>query len=98
MTIGKKFGISVGALLVLMAALGVAAWTALSRVDQELKQAVSRTAVVIDRVQGAGKRVQETMSDTRGAALSYGNGDEKAGAADATKLQAAYVRLNQMIR
>jgi methyl-accepting chemotaxis protein/methyl-accepting chemotaxis protein-1 (serine sensor receptor) len=98
MTIGKKLGLCVGALLVLMTSLGVAAWTTLGRVSAQLDDVVSRTAVAIDQVQGAGKRVQETMSDARGAALSYGNGDELSGAANEKKLKAAYVRLGEMVR
>jgi len=98
MTIGKKLGFCVGALLVLIVSLGLAAWITLGSVSAQLDDVVNRTAVAIDQVQGAGKRVQETMSDARGAALSYGNGDEQSGAANEKKLQDANVRLGEMIR
>jgi methyl-accepting chemotaxis protein/methyl-accepting chemotaxis protein-1 (serine sensor receptor) len=38
------------------------------------------------------------MSDARGAALSYGNGDEESGAANEKKMKDAYVRLEEMVR
>jgi len=98
MTIGRKLGVTVGAMLMLIAGLGLAAWTTLSVVGRQLNDAVNRTAVVIDQVQGAGKRVQETMSDCRGAALSYGNGDNAGGDANVKKLAAADARLGEMIQ
>jgi methyl-accepting chemotaxis protein/methyl-accepting chemotaxis protein-1 (serine sensor receptor) len=97
LTIGKKLGTGVGLLLLLIVSLGTGAWISLIRVSRELDQAVNRTAVVIDQVQGAGKRLEETMSDTRGAALSYGNFDTVSGAANEKKLESAYARMAEMI-
>jgi len=96
-TIGRKLGTSAGSLLLLVVLLGAASWTALNRVSGELDRAVTRTAVAIDQMQGAAKRAEETTSDTRGAALSYGNEDDASGAANEKKLAAAYVRLDQMM-
>jgi len=98
MTIGKKFALCVGSLLAVVGLLGVSCWGTLGRVSAQLDEVVNRTAVAIDQVQGAGKRIQETMSDARGAALSYGNGDERSGAANEKKLRDAYVRLGEMIK
>jgi methyl-accepting chemotaxis protein len=98
MTIGKKLGLCVGAMLVLMAFLGLAAWKTLGQVSGQLNELVNRTAVAIDQVQGAGKRIQETMSDARGAALSYGNGDLQNGEANEKKLKDASTRLGEMMR
>lgn len=98
MTIGKRLGISVGSLLVLIVILGLASWNAVNQVSMRLNKIVSNTAVVIDQVQGSGKRLQEAMSDARGAALAYTNDDEKAGAANVKKLQAANVRMGEMIQ
>jgi methyl-accepting chemotaxis protein len=97
MTIGKKLGISVGVLLLLLMALGVAAWSSLGRVAGELDETLNRTAVALDLVQAIGKRAQETVSDSRGAALSDADGDAKESEADRKLLQAAHVRLGEMI-
>jgi methyl-accepting chemotaxis protein/methyl-accepting chemotaxis protein-1 (serine sensor receptor) len=97
LTIGRKLGVSVGVLLVLIVVLGATAWLTLGSVSVELNQAVGRTATMMDLVQGLSKRSQETVSDTRGAALSYANGDLKSAAANEKKLQAAYVRMGEMV-
>ncbi|MGD0796897.1 MAG: methyl-accepting chemotaxis protein [Acidobacteriaceae bacterium] len=96
LTIGRKLGVSVGILLVLIVSLGATAWLTLGGVGAELNDAVTRTATMMDLVQGIGKRSQETVSDIRGAALSYANGDQKTAAANEKKLQAAYTRMGEM--
>jgi methyl-accepting chemotaxis protein len=98
LTIGKKLGLNVGALLVLTMGLGIAALSSVSRVSTELDTAVNKTAVKLDLVQGIGKRALETSSDSRGAALSYINGDQQGASANELKMQGAYKRLGEMIR
>ena len=60
MTIGKKLGFCVGALLVLIVSLGLAAWITLGSVSAQLDDVVNRTAVAIDQVQGAELLVDES--------------------------------------
>jgi len=98
LTIGRKLGVSAGVLVALVVVLGATAWTTLGSVSAELSQAVNRTAAMMDLVQGIGKRSQETVSDSRGAALSYASGDTKSAEANEKKLGAAYVRLGEMMR
>jgi methyl-accepting chemotaxis protein/methyl-accepting chemotaxis protein-1 (serine sensor receptor) len=97
-TIGKKLGLSVGALLALALSMGFAAWSAIGRVNAELDVALNKTAVTLDLTQAIGKRAQETVSDSRGAALAYATGDAQGAALNLKKLQGAYTRLDEMIR
>ena len=98
MSIGKKLGGSIGILLLLILGLGYVAWSTLGRLSQELDQAVSRTAVMLDLIQAIGKRDQECVSDSRGAALAYASKDAAGVESNRKKMVAAYVRLHEMVR
>ncbi len=98
MSIGKKLGGSVSILLLLILGLGYVAWSTLGRLSSELDQAVSRTAVMLDLIQAIGKRDQECVSDSRGAALAYAAKDSRGVDVNRKKMLAAYVRLHEMAR
>lgn len=98
MSIGKKLGGSISILLLLILGLGYVAWSTLSRLSRELDQAVTRTAVMLDLIQAIGKRDQECVSDSRGAALAYASRDAAGVETNRKKMVAAYVRLHELVR
>ena len=98
LSIGRKLGGSISMLLLLILGLGFVSWSSLGRLSHELDQAVTRTAVMLDLIQAIGKRDQECVSDSRGAALAYASRDQAGVDVNRKKMNAAYGRLHEMVR
>ena len=77
MTIGKKLGLSLGALLTLTLALGYGAWNAVDSLKAELDTSLNKTAVKLDLSNAVGKRMNEISAANRGMMLGYMNHDAK---------------------
>jgi methyl-accepting chemotaxis protein len=75
MTIGKKLGLSLGALLALTLGLGYAAWHAASTLGEELDVAVTKTAPKLDYANAIGRRVSQLVAANRAVMLGYVNHD-----------------------
>ena len=76
MTIGKKLGISLGALVLLTLGLGLVAWRAVNNLSMELDTAIHKTAVKVDLIANVGKRLNEVAAADRGIMLGYMNKDD----------------------
>src|SRR5579863_1215076 len=98
MTIGKKLGFSLGALMTLTLGLGFAAWHAVSSLSAELDTAVSKTAVKLDLANALGKRLNEIAAANRGVMLAYMNKDERFVEENSRRLTAARKRAGEQLR
>ncbi|MCX6594444.1 MAG: methyl-accepting chemotaxis protein [Acidobacteria bacterium] len=75
MTIGKKLGISLGALMLLVVGLAGASWFTVSSLGEELDTAVNRTAPKLDYSNAVGRRIAQVAAANRAAMLGYMNHD-----------------------
>ncbi len=75
MTIGKKLGFSLGALLALTLGLGYVAWHAVSAMGEQLDTAVNKTSVKLDLIDETGQRLNDVSVSNRGVMLGYMNHD-----------------------
>jgi methyl-accepting chemotaxis protein/methyl-accepting chemotaxis protein-1 (serine sensor receptor) len=77
MTIGKKLGFSLGALILLTLSLGCSAWYSMRALSAELDEAVNKTAVKLDLSNALSKRLYAIAAANRGIMLGYINHDDK---------------------
>ena len=75
MTIGKKLGISFGALMLLVAGLAAAAWFTVNKLGEELDTAVNRTGPKLDYSNAVGRLIAQVAASNRAAMLGYVNQD-----------------------
>jgi len=75
MTIGRKLGISLGALLALTFGLGYASWYAVGCIGAQLDTAITKTAPKLDYSTAIGRRADEVMAANRAAMLGYTSHD-----------------------
>jgi methyl-accepting chemotaxis protein len=95
MTIGKKLGFSLGAILALTLGLGFVAWQGVNTLAEQLDQSIHKTAVRLELAQVIGSLAQELAAQNRGAQLAYMNKNEAGAQKFEGKLQSALSRLTQ---
>ena len=98
MTIGKKLGISLGALLTLTLGLGYTAWHAVSSLGDELDTAVIKTAPKLDYANAIGRRVSEMVASNRAVMLGYVNHDTAFAEANLKKMDDARKILDERMK
>ena len=98
MTIRQKLGWSVGALVLATTVLGCVSWNAVASLTKELDVAIHKSAVKLDLVQSVGKRMQERLASTRGAALADVTKNTVQAEAARKKRVAAAIRIAEMIQ
>ena len=77
MTIGKKLGMSLGALVILTLGLGYVAWHAVSTLTEQLDTAINKTTAKIVLSDDLSQLTDQISSDNRGMMLGYMNKDPK---------------------
>lgn len=97
MTIGKKLGISLGALVLLTLGSGLVAWRAVSNLSMELDTAIHKTAVKVDLIANVGKRLNEVAAADRGIMLGYMNKDDDFVQRNTQKMTAARKRVDEQM-
>ena len=97
MTIGKKLGFSLGALMVLTLGLGASAWYAISGLSAELDTAVNKTAVKLDKSNALSKRLYSISSANRGIMLGYMNHDDQFVETNVREIEDAKKRVGEQI-
>ena len=98
MTIGKKLGISLGALLALTLGLGYVAWHAVSAMGEQLDTAVNKTSVKLDLIDETGQRLNDVSVSNRGVMLGYMNHDAGFVENNIKKMDAARKRVDEQMK
>jgi methyl-accepting chemotaxis protein len=98
MTIGKKLGFSLGAILALTLGLGYVAWRAVGAMGDQLDTAVNKTSVKLDLIDETAQRLNEVAAANRGVMLGYMNRDAGFVENNIKKMDAARKRVDEQMK
>jgi methyl-accepting chemotaxis protein len=98
MTIGKKLGFSLGALMALTVGLGYSAWHAVSQLGEELETAVTQTAPKLDYASEIGGSIYKVIASNRAAMIGQMNHDPKWVETNLEKMEARHKILDERIK
>ena len=87
MTIGKKLGLAIGAVLALQLVMGALSLRAVSSLSAHLDEAVTSTAVKLDAAGSAQAQLYETVASFRGAAIAFLNSKPERAAVQKERMQ-----------